>query len=169
MGYLALAKKDSWFGFISNKKDKGGDLTTRPDTPDGALTPDNPGAIVPLRSMPVPTEPRYFDKLTAEALHTIAQKKKEMLPSTKQGYEALGTASDCDAEVVADHSNFQIKDAGNALSQAQSQAGVKSFLSELRPGYEEIDAGLGFASEKANKRIDWIEQDLDEAMEILAA
>ncbi len=102
MGYLAQ------FLGLDAKQGGKGDLTNVPDAPDGCPTPDDPGKIVPFRSMPMPTEPRYFDEMEAQAIDIQAQKRKQMVQSTQKGYRGLETVVQSDSAVADAHYKFKI-------------------------------------------------------------
>lgn len=162
MGYLAQ------FLGLNAKKGSKGDLTNVPDAPEGCPTPDNPGKIVPFRSMPMPEAPRYFDEMEAQAIDMQAQKRKQMVASTQKGYKGLETVVVSDAAVADAHYKFKITDAIEGLKQAQSQAQLQSVLMDLKPGYKQIETQLEFNDQQADKKIEWIENDLDKALAVLA-
>ncbi len=162
MGYLAQ------FLGLDAKKGSKGDLTNVPDAPDGCPTPDNPGKIVPFRSMPMPEQPRYFDEMEAQAIDIQAQKRKQMVPSTQKGYRGLETVVQSDAAVADAHYKFKTTDAIEGLKQSQSQAQFQSVLMDLKPGYKQIESQLEFNDQQADKKIEWIENDLDKALAVLA-
>ncbi len=165
MGYLARL----FGGSIPKKEGKGGALTTLPQAPIGTPTPDNPGAIVPFKSVPTPETPRYFMPMESQAIQQLEKEAKEAIKSTAQAYQAFEGLSKCDADVAKFHYQFKGKEAVEGLKQVGYQAQFQSQLMALKPEYDKIQSQLNFDNEKADRQIDLIKQDLETATALLTA
>ncbi|MEG3900185.1 MULTISPECIES: hypothetical protein [unclassified Microcoleus] len=122
----------------------------------GVITPMNPGNFGSIRTTPVVSAPRYFDKEEANAMKKLAKEKTEGARHSKKAYKALGAIEVADATVHKSHRKYEGVVAGEELKKVRSNAGLAKKLHGLRPGYAKLGLGIDKAENDARNRIDAI-------------
>jgi hypothetical protein len=124
------------------------------------ITPTNPGNFGSIRTAPIVPEPRYFEKVEADALKKLAKEKTEGARHSKKAYKSLGKIEKADATVHRSHRKYEGDVAVNELGKKRSDASLAKKLHGLRPGYARLGLGIDKADSDARMGIDAIKAKL---------
>ncbi|NEP41822.1 MAG: hypothetical protein F6K35_22345 [Okeania sp. SIO2H7] len=122
-------------------------------TDDQAPSPTNPGNFPSIRSVPVVTGPRYFNREETKAIKKLAKEKKKVALYSKEAYQALKEIDDADTVVHVSHYKYKGFLAGNEVKKLAANASYANKLHALRPSYAKLDSGIDAAEMKATSKI----------------
>jgi len=111
-----------------------------------------------VRSVPVVTQPRYFNKAEADALRILAKQKKVQADASVSAYKALKSIENSDTEVHTTHRRYQSKVARTELEKKQADAQFAKNMHGLRPQYAELHSEVKSAETNAANAINAIKQ-----------
>jgi hypothetical protein len=111
-----------------------------------------------IRSVPVVTKPRYFNKAEADALAILAKQKRVQAEASIKAYKSLKSIDTSDVEVHTTHRRYQSKIAHNEVEKLHSNAQLAKDLHGLRPAYSELHSQVKSAEVNASNAINAIKQ-----------
>ncbi len=133
------------------------DRTLSPTHPD-VITPDNPGDMSSIRSVPVLHQPRYFGEAETRAIKQLAEQRGVDLGNAKTAYECLQAIESADTQLHVTHRNYQARLADGELKRKQADTKYSQHLHGLRPLYADLQSGLQFSLEAMDQRVAEITQ-----------
>lgn len=117
------------------------------------INPLNPGAWQSIRTAPINDNPRYSNKVEADALKKLATEKTEGARQAKRAYKSLKKIENADALVHKYHREYIRGVADAELTKKRADARTGRHLHALRPEYASLGNGLDRAENNADKRI----------------
>jgi hypothetical protein len=129
-------------------------------TDTSVITPLNPGNFSSIRSVPVVSDPRYFDREQADKLKELAKEKTDGARQSKRAYKALTKIEAADKTVHKEHRKYEGAVADNELGKKRADTGLAKKLHSMRPGYARLGLGIDKADSDARTRIDAIKAKL---------
>lgn len=144
-------------GFLSRLVNAGShnintDKTIDP-TPGNPITPENPGELGTVRSVPVLRQPRYFGEHEASALAELAKQRQQDLAHSKQAYEALRKLEDADTEIHEHQRGYETVVAKREYQRKEADVQYSRFLHGLRPKYADLRSGFEISAKAADQRV----------------
>jgi hypothetical protein len=122
----------------------------------GVITPNTPGNFSSIRSVPVVSNPRYFDREQADALKNLAKEKTDSARQSKRAYKSLAKIEAADKTVHKEHRKYEGVVAENELGKKRADTSLAKKLHGIRPGYARLGLGIDKADSEARTRIDSI-------------
>ena len=126
----------------------------------GVISPNTPGNFSSIRSVPVVSDPRYFDREQADKLKELAKEKADGARQSKRAYKALTKIEAADKTVHQQHRKYESAVAKNELGKKRADVGLAKKLHSMRPGYARLGLGIDKADSDARTRIDEIKAKL---------
>lgn len=110
---------------------------------DGGFSPDKPGKLEGLRSVPTLDKPRYFSSREADQLQELARQKVAQAKAARRGLKALAAVEAADAAVHRDYyRGYAPVVAKVEASKSSDKAAYLGHLQGLRPEYALAGANL---------------------------
>src|SRR4028119_2334589 len=100
----------------------------------GVITPNTPGTLSSIRSVPVVPDPPHLTKEEADAMKGLAKDKTDGARQSKRVYKFLGKIEAADKTVHQQHRKYEGAVAQNELGKKRADAGLAKKLHGLRPG-----------------------------------
>ncbi len=133
------------------------DSTLNPTRQD-AVTPDRPGFLDTIQTVPTLPRPRYFGEAESRALQQMAEQREADLQHSKAAYEALQDLENADTQIHLLHRNYQTTAANGELKRKQADTKYSQHLHAQRPAYADLTSGLGMTVEAMDARVKEIVQ-----------
>jgi hypothetical protein len=111
-----------------------------------------------IRSIPVITAPRYFNKQEAQALAILAKQKAVMADEARKAYRSLRSIDSSDTQVHQVHRGYQSRLAKNEVHKLKANAQLAKDLHNTRPAYNEMHQQVESANVAAVNAIAAIKQ-----------
>lgn len=122
--------------------------------PGGGFSPNNPGKMQNLRSIPVLTEPRYFTAEEADKLEEFSRQKKSQLAHTEKAIGSLKRLEKADAKVQSlYYREYAPAVASSELGKVSAKTHYAQHLHGLRAPYAQLGAGLDRGANKASAAV----------------
>jgi len=122
---------------------QGGAPTKKAFAGDGGFSPDKPGKLAGLRSVPVLDKPRYFSPREADQLQELAKQKIAQAKAARRGLKALAVVEAADAAVhQAYYRGYAPVVAKVEAAKAGDKAAYLGHIQGLRPEYALAGANL---------------------------
>lgn len=125
---------------------------------DSAIVSPTNADFSSVRTAPVVTAPRYFNKAEADALAILAKQKRIEAEAAKKAYKSLKSLENSDTEVHCTHRTYQSKVARAELEKQKSNAQLAKDLHAIRPAYAELHSEVKSAETNAANAINAIKQ-----------
>jgi hypothetical protein len=122
------------------------------------FSPDQPGQLDAMRSVPVVPNPRYFTPEEATALGQLSRKKQSEAKASKRAYKHLRRIEESDAGVTKDHYRYARKVASQEVEKLDAKNKYARRLHGLRPQYAQMGQDYDAATKKADDAIAQIKQ-----------
>lgn len=121
---------------------------------DGGFSPDKPGKLAGLRSVPVLDQPRHFTPAEADRLEELARQKAAQAKAAKRGMKALAAVEAADAIThKAYYRGYAPVVASVEASKVGDKAAYLGHLQGLRPGYALAGANLSRSENRASEAV----------------
>ena len=149
-------------GFLSRILNSGdhsisSDRTLAPTHAD-VITPDNPGDMSSIRSVPVLQTPRYFGEAETRAIRQLAEQRGIDVKNSQTAYECLQAIEAADTQLHLTHRKYQTHVAESELKRKQADVKYSQTLHGMRPLYADLQSGLQFSLEAMDQRVAEIAQ-----------
>ncbi len=122
-------------------------------TPGAAFSPENPGELGTVRSVPVLRKPRYFGEHEASALADLAKQRQQDLAHSQQAYKALRELEECDTEIHESQRQYETLVAKTEYRKKEADTAYSQTLHKLRPKYADLRSGFEITQKAADQRV----------------
>ncbi len=144
-------------GFLSRLVNAGShnistDKTIDP-TPGNPITPENPGELGTVRSVPVLRQPRYFGEHEASALAELAKQRQADLQHSKEAYSALRQLEEADTAIHESQREYETLVAKTEYRKKEADTAYSQTLHKLRPKYADLRSGFEITAKAADQRV----------------